>query len=231
MATNILVENVNRAINIHKEKNTYKPENLKIDNTEEDELVSVPIRDKKAGTPYQKTKVRCHRDIAMNSNKVYDFAGVITSIVEDEGPIIQEMLLDRIRELTKVGRVGANIQSNFERAIKIAIGNEEIKKHKLDKGFLYGPNGKYTSFRTPGDGVERRFNQISAVEIKNAVRYLIENQFGLAYDNMLQSLKPLFGINRADPEETDRIKDLVDEMIEQGSLVKHGPLLNLAVKD
>lgn len=48
---------------------------------------------------------------------------------------------------------------------------------------------------------------------------------------MIQSLKPLFGINRADPEETDRIKDLVDEMIAQGSLVKHGPLLNLAIKD
>ena len=42
----------------------------------------------------------------MDSNKVYEFAGKITSIIEDEGPILEEMLLDRIRELTKVGRVG-----------------------------------------------------------------------------------------------------------------------------
>jgi hypothetical protein len=166
----------------------------------------------------------------MNPSKVYELAGIITSIIEDEGPISEEMLSDRIRELTKVGRVGANIQSNFERAIKISIGNGEIKKHKLDKGFLYSPNGRYTNFRIPGDDVERRLNQISGVEIKNAVKYLIENQFGLAYDNMVQSLKPLFGINRADPEETDRIKDLVDEMIAQGSVVKNGPLLNMAIK-
>jgi hypothetical protein len=139
------------------------------------------------------------------------------------------MLLDRIRELSTVARVGANIQSNFDRAIKIAIKDGDIEKNTQDKGFFYKSDKKYTSFRTPGDGVERRLSQISAIEIRNAIVFLIKNQFGLAYDNMIQSIKPLFGINRADPEETDRVKDIVDEMIARGTLVKHGPLLNLSV--
>lgn len=230
-ATNILIESVNRAISNRTNKNILKSENLETPTDSEDGLTSVTFKDKRAGIPYKKTEIRCKRKVIMDSNKVYEFAGVITSIIEDEGPILDEMLLDRIRELTKVGRVGANIQNNFDRAIKLAVKDGDIEKQKQDKGFFYKSDKKYTNFRTPGDGVERRLNQISAVEIKNAIEYLIKNQFGLAYDNMIQSLKPLFGINRADPEETDRIKDLVDEMIAQGSLVKHGPLLNLAIKD
>jgi len=46
----------------------------------------------------------------------------------------------------------------------------------------------------------------------------------------VQSIKPLFGIVRADPEESDRLKDIVDEMISEGLIIKHGPLLNLANK-
>ena len=34
---------------------------------------------------------------------------------------------------------------------------------------------------------------------------------------------------QVDPEESDRVKDLVDEMILEGVIVKHGPLLNLNV--
>jgi hypothetical protein len=194
------------------------------------DLTSLTFKDKKAGVPYEKTRISCPRDLIMDPNRVYRFAEIIASIVEEEGPVLKEVLLDRIRELSKVGRIGTNIQSNFERAITLAVKNKEIEKNTKDKGFFYKPDTEYTSFRTPGDGVERRLSQISAIEIRNAIQFLIKNQFGLAYDNMIQSVKPLFGINRADPEETDRIKDIVDEMIAQGTLVKHGPLLNLMPK-
>jgi hypothetical protein len=76
--------------------------------------------------------------------------------------------------------------------------------------------------------MQRRLSQISAEEIRSAVKYLILEQFGLAYDNLLQSIKPLFGTTRADPEEGDRIKDIVDDMVTKGVIVRQGPLLNLA---
>ncbi|MFA5751065.1 MAG: DUF4011 domain-containing protein [Candidatus Paceibacterota bacterium] len=234
MATTILIESVNRAINNHASKTIQKKQDQnKHDDYKEDELASVPLVEKRVGIPYQKTKIRCNRKMVMEANKVYELAGIISLIVADEGPIINDMLLDRIRELTKVGRVGSNIQNNFNKAIKIAINNKDIEKSKSkeDKCFLFNPNKKYTNFRTPGDGVERQLNQISSIEIKNAIKYLIKNQFGLAYDNMIQSLKPLFGINRVDPEESDRVKDLVDEMIAKGTIIKHGPLLNFVAVD
>ena len=112
----------------------------------------------------------------------------------------------------------------------MAIKNGYVEKNKEDKGFIYEVGRPYASFRTPSDGVQRHLGQISALEIRNAVTYLIQEQFGLAYDNLIQSVKPLFGITRADPEESDRVKDIVDAMIAQGVVVRHGPLINLAPK-
>lgn len=228
-SADLLIENVNRAINHQTAKVTKKSESPDI-LSESDELTAVTFREKKAGLPYQKSRVRCRREMIMNPNKVNEFATTIASIVKEEGPILEDFLLDRIRELSKVGRIGANIQSNFECAIKVAIKAGAIETAKDDKGFLYDSYKKCTTFRVPGDDVRRQFYQISAIELQNAVEYLIKNQFGLAYDNMIQSLKPLFGIDRADPEENDRIKDLVDEMIARGLVVKHGPLLNLVTQ-
>jgi very-short-patch-repair endonuclease len=227
-AVSVLVASVNRAISNHIEV-VLKLTNIDIDKSGDGDLTSLTFKDRKAGLPYKKAKIHCPKDLIMDPNRVHRFAMIISSIVEDEGPILEEMLLDRIRELSTVARVGANIQSNFESAIKLAIKEGYIEKSTWDKDFFYKSDKKYTNFRTPGDNVERRLGQISAVEIRNAILYLIRNQFGLAYDNMIQSIKPLFGINRADPEETDRLKDIVDDMIDRGVLVKHGPLLNLAV--
>ncbi|MFA6386751.1 MAG: DUF4011 domain-containing protein [Candidatus Paceibacterota bacterium] len=227
MTMDILVENVNRAINKNVDNDSCSLEKLD-DNENSDELTSVPFRTKKVGVPYEKARVRCNRDMIMDSYRTSQFVEIIVAIVEIEGPLNEEMLLERIKELTKVGRFGTNIQDNFKRAIKMAIDRGYVEKNKNDKGFFYKPNKKYSNFRLPGDGVERRLSQISAIEIKNAVTYLIKNQFGLAYDNMIQSLRPLLEVSRVDPEESDRVKDLVDEMIVEGSVVKHGPLLNLS---
>jgi uncharacterized membrane protein YheB (UPF0754 family) len=199
----------------------------KTDNDVEGDLTSLTFRDKKAGVPYAKSRVKCPKDLIMDSGRTYKFAEIISQIVNDEGPICVDMLLRRVCELSATGRVGSNILSNFNSAIKLAVKNGDIEKNGHDKDFFYKPNKVYKSFRTPSDGIERRLNEISLVEIKNAIKYLINNQFGLAYDNLIQSVKPLFEIARVNPEEADRMKDIVDEMIENGEVIKHGPLLNI----
>ncbi len=225
----LLIENVTRAINKNG-KDTYV-RNINSDILQdEDYLTSIPTNHKAPGKPYTKTTTRCNRKVIMSSNEIYSFANVISSIVSDEGPIHIDLIMERIRELTKVGRVGANIQKNFDDALKISIKNGDVEKIKGDKGFVCKTGKNYSSFRTQGSGVERHLSQISSIEIRNALVYLILEQFGLAYDNLIQSVKPLFGVSRVDPEESDRIKDIVDNMIAEGLVVKHGPLLNLAVK-
>ncbi|MBI2589626.1 DUF3320 domain-containing protein [Candidatus Berkelbacteria bacterium] len=227
MAVSILVENVSRAINGQTiaKKTT---ESAAIDLGEETLLKTVPPKKSHCGIEYIKSKTRCKREVVMDSKRVHQFSDIVVSIVKDEGPIHIDLALERVKELAGVARAGSNIQTNFELAIRLAIKDGEIEKIKEDKGFLHNVGRKFSTFRTPADGVERRLDQISKIEISNAVIFLIKDQFGLAYDNAVQSIKHLFGISRVDPEEGDRVKDLMDEMIASGLIVRHGPLLHLA---
>ena len=165
----------------------------------------------------------------MDSRKSFSLSSIVANIVDDEGPIQVDLLLERIKELAGVSRIGSNIQSNFEKALRMAIREEKIERITDDKNFVYKAGAKYLHFRTPANGVERRLDQISKVEIRNAVEFLIKDQFGLAYDNALQGVKHVFGISRVDPEEGDRVKDLIDEMISSNVIIRHGPLLHLVV--
>ncbi len=228
-ALNVLVENVSRAIN-GQTITEKEAESAGTDLEEETDLKAVPLKKAYAGTAYERSRTRCKKEIVMDEKRVHQFSEVVVNIVRDEGPIHIDLALERIKKLAGVARAGSNIQTNFKKAVTLAIRDGEISHNKEDKGFLHKVGRKFTTFRTPSDDVERSLDQISKVEIGNAITYLIKDQFGLAYDNSVQSIKHLFGISRVDPEEGDRIKDLIDEMIASGLIVRHGPLLNLAVK-
>jgi len=225
MAMGILIENVNRAIN-GKTITKNITQSTEKDLEEETDLKAVPLKKSHCGVEYMKSKTRCKKEVIMNSKGVHRFSDIVVNIVKDEGPIHIDLALERVKELAGVARAGSNIQSNFELAIKLAIKDSEIEKIKEDKGFLHKVGRKFSTFRIPADGVERRLDQISKIEISNAVNFLIKDQFGLAYDNAVQSIKHLFGISRVDPEEGDRVKDLIDEMIASGLIVRHGQLLH-----
>ena len=228
--TRLLIENVTRAVNGKSIIDAEFAQNVETPVEEAETLKSVPQKKSDSGNSYIKSVVRCKRETIMDSKKVYQFSDILTSIVNDEGPIHVDLVLERVKTLANVARIGANIQANFKAAIKLAIRDGGIEKSEDDKDFLFKSGKHYSTFRIPSDGVERRLDQISKVEISNAVNFLIKDQFGLAYDNAVQSIKHLFGISRVDPEESDRVKDLIDGMIASGLIVKHGPLLNLAVQ-
>lgn len=228
VALGVLVENVNRALSgqsvvVHA---TVEPE---INLHEDENLKAIPLKKSHSGVEYVRSRIRCKKEMIMDTKRVYQFSDLIVDVVGDEGPIHVDLLLDRVKQLAGAARAGGNIQKNFKSAIRWAMRNGEIEKIEGDKGFLQKVRKKFSTFRVPADGVERRLDQISKAEIGNAITYLIKDQFGLAYDNAVQSVKRVFGISRIDPEEGDRVKDLIDEMIASGLIVKHGPLLHLVV--
>jgi hypothetical protein len=225
-----LIENVNIAMNNRESKS----DDCGLDSSDFDQdciLTNIPAKTEIAGKKYKKSISRIDRKLLMEIRKNRDFANALLRIISDETPMHQDLLLERVRELSRVGRVGSNIKENFEIAIEKLIKDGVVEKHKNDKGFLYMTSKRYLSFRVP-DGTDtfRSMRHISSIEIQNAVKYLIKNQFGLAYDNAVQSIKLIFQVPRIDPEESDRVKDIIDEMLQSGIIVKHGPLLNLVSK-
>ncbi len=94
------------------------------------------MRHKAAGTLYKKADIECDRDVVMSPNKKYPFVNFIVSVVSTEGPIHIDLLMERTKELSGISRAGANVQSNFDAAIKVAIKNGYIEKNKEDKGLF-----------------------------------------------------------------------------------------------
>lgn len=227
VAVALLVESATRATNGQINPAIKQNERQEINPDELDDVKFTPSQSSGGGTKYKKSETKCTKEVIMDSKKIYRFSDILVKIIQDEAPIHVDLVLQRIREITNVGRVGANIQSNFDAAIKLAIRNKEIDTLKEDKKFLFKTGENYLDFRIPADGVERRLDQISKIEMNRAIKFLIKDQFGLAYDNAVQSIKYLFGVSRVSPEESDRVKDLIDEMIAASQIVKHGPLLNL----
>jgi len=227
-----LVENVNLAINNNNCNDVDKTDKLNESTPDQNcILTEIPASVERVGRKYEKSSFKINPKDLMELKRCSSFSDSIYRIIKEEGPIHTDLLLERVKELSGIGRIGSNINNNFNKAIGHLLWIGKIEKNKSDKGFIYLTSKEYSSFRVPSDeNFIRHLGEIPAIEIKNAVKFLIKNQFGLAYDNAIQSIKLTFQVSRVDPKESDRVKDIIDEMIQSGIIIKHGPLLNLVSK-
>ncbi|MDB4978141.1 MAG: ATPase, partial [Candidatus Peribacteria bacterium] len=110
LVVNILIENVNRAIN-GQTGTCEKSVSVQTDLEEEDDLKAIPLKKSHFGVEYIRSRIRCKKEIVIDSKKVHQFAEIIVNIVEDEGPVHIDLILERIKKLAGLARAGANIQA------------------------------------------------------------------------------------------------------------------------
>jgi very-short-patch-repair endonuclease len=180
----------------------------------------------KEGIPYVKYDEEFDREILMGKSHVYRLRDIIADIIETEGPIHQDLLYARLKEVFGVQKIGDNIKSNVEMAIRFGINNKSLEQ----KGtFIWKKGADLESFRLPGDDVKRSLDFISPQEISLAILYLAENQFGIMQQQIPQSVSKVFEITRTDTEEIDRIREITDELIDEKKLALNGNQVNIIV--
>jgi hypothetical protein len=74
------------------------------------------------------------------------------------------------KEINQIGRAGANIQENIERAIKAAMRAGSLER---TADFLKRPGSRRQTFRTPGDDVHRPLARIPPEEIELVVLFIV----------------------------------------------------------
>ena len=90
-----------------------------------------PTTKYRAGVEYQQyTGPRRPRRNLIDPNQSWQLATVLVDVVRVEGPIVDELLLERLREIHGVGRAGANIRANFRLAIKDALASKLVEVAK-----------------------------------------------------------------------------------------------------
>ena len=184
------------------------------------------IRKYKSGIPYSKYKKRFKREILMLPKNIYWLKDALVELIDLEGPIHEDLLDERLKEVFKVEKIGANITANVEKAIKSALQDKSLGRKKP---FIWARDGKLKTFRIPGDEVKRLIRYISPQEVSMAILYLVEDQFGIMREEIPHAVTKVFEVARTDPEEVDRIRDITDKLVENKQLIANGIRINLPV--
>ena len=167
-----------------------------------------------------------HRGLLLNQNHVRELAGQILKVVDFEGPIHEELLTERLKEINGVARAGHNVQDNVDRAAEIAIRAGKLQR--LNGGFLKNRGSRLTTFRTPGDGVHRSLASMPPEEIELAVLHVVEDQFGFQRDVLPRRVGELFGWERAPVGLAESVGTVSDDLIARKLLVVSGYNVYLA---
>jgi hypothetical protein len=175
--------------------------------------------------PYRKHRERGTRGLLLDGAKRRELRAQIVRIVSVEGPIHRDLLIERLKELNGVARVGENVASNIERAMQDGLRYREFER--LDSDFFRPTGRQLTAFRIPGEGVERRPDWIPVEEIGLAVLHLVEDQFGCQREALPRAVAELFGFGRTPAGFTELVGTAVDALLEQKRLHRSGPNLYL----
>lgn len=227
MATKRMLDSIERALS------KDKSESVPAASSPEDKKfifksVAAPkiARKYSAGIPYRKYSKRFRREILMHDEYKYRLGEVLAELVGSEGPIHEDPLYERLKEVFEVKKIGGNIHSNIEHAIRIAIRDRAIERKRP---FICKMGSKLKTFRIPGDDVKRSICYISDEEISLAILYLVEDQFGMTREQIPQAITRVFEIARNDSEEADRIREISDKLIEEQLLVVSGNQVNITL--
>lgn len=138
----------------------------------------------------------------------------ILKILEIEGPIHKSLLIERLKEVNDVARVGKKISANVE----LALSHIKREIQVDDEGFIKLKDRQIVDFRTPADGVHRPPHLISADEIKVAVLHVVEEQFSCSREAVSKALARIFGWRKTSEASEKRVQKIIDELIAERKL-------------
>jgi very-short-patch-repair endonuclease len=172
------------------------------------------------GIPYRKFIGTANRDLLVQPRSWNELSALVVRVVEVEGPIHEDFLGERLKEVCGVERAGANVQSNIGEAILIAVRRKEIEQRR-QRNFLWAKDVQLGAFRIPSDSYRRPMNWIHRDEIELAILYLVEDQFGVLRHELGRGVARLFGLERASAEACDSVLEFANELVERGMLREH----------
>lgn len=152
-------------------------------------------------------------DLSEFSDKQLETA--VIRIVESEGPIHAEALLQRIKSSTGITRMLGKVKQRVSDAVLLA---ENAGKIRID-GEFYWPVSEPTCILRRRDGdASARIEWICDEEIKEAVRFVLNSQYSTPLEDLIVQTSRVLGIKTTRKNTKERIEKLVQEGIKNKEL-------------
>ncbi|GAA2145041.1 hypothetical protein GCM10009760_33250 [Kitasatospora kazusensis] len=118
---------------------------------------------------------------------------VLGQIIETEGPIHVDLLVQRVREAWQVGRAGSRIRENIEQVLRELVSSGAAKRAGE---FLGSAEDREPTAREPVERCARKVSQVPGAERRLAVVELARESPGMTEDELMQQVREFFGWKR-----------------------------------
>jgi len=187
------------------------------------------IRRYKAGVPYSLFRPSCEakREHLLDRRYSNVLSNTISALVKVEGPIHYDVLVERLKAIHDIAKVGSNIQTNIKKALSAAKRRGTIAVSTKHNSFYYSADTKLSTFRLPNDIIKRPVEYIAPEELSLVVLYLVEDQFGVVEESLPTVVARHIGIRVLRKESADIIADVINDLVKQGLLRRSGSQVHL----
>ncbi len=139
----------------------------------------------------------------------------VIKIIECEGPIHPELLLQRIKLQTGIPRMGGKIRQRVSEMLIIA---EDLGKIRKEEEFYWPVSKNVCPLRRRDETASAKIEWICDEEIKEAVRFVLKNQYSTPLEALIVQTSRVLGIRTTRKNTSERIEKLVQESIENNEL-------------
>ena len=141
----------------------------------------------------------------------------VVRIVECEGPVHSEEILQRIKSHTGLSRMLGKIKQRILDSISSAENSGKI----LARGEFYWPlSGPSDLLRRRDADAYAKIEWICDEEIKEAVRFVLNNQYSTPMEDLIIQTSRVLGIKTTRKNTWDRIEKLIQSGIESNELTR-----------
>ncbi|MDT3395390.1 DUF3320 domain-containing protein [Streptomyces sp. B1866] len=142
---------------------------------------------------------------------------LLTRVIEMEGPIHEDLLIQRAREAWGVKRAGARIRDNIRQVVAALVRE---RRAVAKAGFLDLPSRPDLRARHPAAGVPRKCAHVPPPERHLALRELAAECPGMSRDELIRQTCDFFGWKRLGPDIRTTLAADLDALLAQGTLTQ-----------
>lgn len=188
--------------------------------------MTVSVKERELSVPYHTAQfpIPAQREPHLLSDS--EMAEIITKIVDIEGPIHENEIITRVRNLWNLGRAGARIQKKVIASIKFALKQQQVKCEEgfyLSEQTVVKPRDRH---HVDAPGV-RKPEMLPPQEIRKAIVAIIEANFGAERDNLPTEVARLLGFQATSSALREVIEAQIMHLITENQLNQTENQLNL----
>jgi len=154
-------------------------------------------------------------------------AHTVARIIEIEGPIHEEEIVARVRDLWNLGRAGSRVQSAVQDALRHAVRKDSL----LIEDHCYLLAGSMVKVRDRSEAESRTLRKpelLPPQEIREAIIQLVRDAHGARRTEVATAVARMFGFQATSQQLRDRIEQATDALVKGQRLTVEGDALTVS---